>query len=111
MPETLPQWLVDELHLIPLDLALRQIHYPATADELRQAQLRLKFEELFYVQLNILRYTRDRIRRYRGFVFSRVGNYFHQFYSDYLPFALTGAQKRVIKEIRTMWGAARHLWL
>ena len=109
VPETLPQWLVDELHLIPLDLALRQIHYPATADELRQAQLRLKFEELFYVQLNILRYTRDRIRRYRGFVFSRVGNYFHQFYSDYLPFALTGAQKRVIKEIRTDMGSGRQM--
>lgn len=109
IPETLPQWLLDELHLIPLGQALRQAHYPATADELRRAQLRLKFEELFYVQLNILRYTRDRIRRYRGFVFSRVGNYFHQFYSDYLPFALTNAQKRVIKEIRTDMGSGRQM--
>ena len=65
--------------------------------------------EEWEAQLIRMRYTRDRIRRYRGFVFSRVGNYFHQFYSDYLPFALTNAQKRVIKEIRTDMGSGRQM--
>lgn len=107
--ETLPSWLIDEMQLLPLRQALLWAHYPVTAEGLRQAQFRLKFEELFYVQLNILRYTRDRIRKFRGFVFSRVGTYFNQFYSHYLPFELTGAQKRVIREIRTDMGSGRQM--
>lgn len=100
LPETLPDYLVRNLNLEPLDTALRHIHYPATAEELRRAQFRLKFEELFYIQLNIIKYTRDRRQKYRGFVFERVGALFHDFYENHLPFALTGAQKRVIREIR-----------
>ncbi|MCR4921335.1 MAG: ATP-dependent DNA helicase RecG [Bacteroidaceae bacterium] len=100
IPETLPQYILDRLRLMPLDSALRLAHYPSTADELSQATMRLKFEELFYIQLSIIRYTRERAQRTRGHVFTVVGNLFHTFYRDYLPFALTGAQKRVIKEMR-----------
>lgn len=109
LPETLPDYIVNQLHLMSLDEALRKAHYPSTAEELRRAMLRLKFEELFYLQLNILRYTRERLCRYRGFVFSRVGDLFHQFYAERLPFSLTGAQKRVIKEIRNDMGHGRQM--
>lgn len=107
--ETLPDFLLRELKLMSLDEALRKIHYPATADELARATYRLKFEELFYVQLNILRYTRDRQLRCRGLLFSRVGETFMRFYRDYLPFELTGAQKRVIREIRQDCGSGRQM--
>ncbi len=109
LPETLPSYIVEQLNLMSLDEALRKAHYPASAAELRRAMLRLKFEELFYLQLNILRYARDRQCRYQGFVFSRVGDVFHQFYDRYLPFSLTGAQKRVIKEIRNDMGSGRQM--
>lgn len=109
VPETLPQWLVEKHHLMSLDEALRNIHYPVNPDLLRKAQYRLKFEELFYVQLNILRYSKDRQRKYRGFVFERVGEIFNTFYSKNLPFPLTNAQKRVIKEIRKDMGSGRQM--
>ena len=107
--ETLPQWLVEKHHLMSLDEALRNIHYPVNPDLLRKAQYRLKFEELFYVQLNMLRYSKDRQRKYRGFVFERVGEIFNTFYSKNLPFPLTNAQKRVIKEIRKDMGSGRQM--
>lgn len=107
--ETLPGFLLQELNLMPLDEALRKIHYPPTAGELARATYRLKFEELFYVQLNILRYTRDRRQKCRGLVFSRVGDTFMRFYADYLPFELTGAQKRVVREIRQDCGSGRQM--
>ena len=107
--ETLSPKVVEENHLMPLDEALRNIHFPQNPDKLRRAQYRLKFEELFYVQLNILRYTKDRQRKYRGLVFERVGEVFNTFYSQNLPFQLTGAQKRVIKEIRKDMGSGRQM--
>ena len=107
--ETLSPKVVEESHLMPLDEALRNIHFPQNPDKLRRAQYRLKFEELFYVQLNILRYTKDRQRKYRGLVFERVGEVFNTFYSQNLPFQLTGAQKRVIKEIRKDMGSGRQM--
>lgn len=107
--ETLPDYLLQRLKLMPLDEALRKIHYPATADELARATYRLKFEELFYVQLNILRYAHDRQQKCRGFVFSRVGDLFMRFYREYLPFELTGAQKRVIRELRQDTGSGRQM--
>ena len=107
--ETLSPKVVDENHLMALDEALRNIHFPQNPDKLRRAQYRLKFEELFYVQLNILRYTKDRQRKYRGLVFERVGEIFNTFYSQNLPFQLTGAQKRVIKEIRKDMGSGRQM--
>ncbi len=109
MPETLPEWLVKQHQLMSLDETLRNIHFPHTPESLRRAQYRLKFEELFYVQLNILRYAKDRARKYNGFIFSQVGDIFNTFYRHYLPFELTGAQKRVIKEIRRDMGSGRQM--
>ena len=100
LPETLPPFIVNRLRLMSRDSAFRRIHYPKSLDELQHAQVRLKFEELFYVQLNIIRYANDQRRKYRGYVFQRVGDYFNGFYHHHLPFDLTGAQKRVIREIR-----------
>ncbi len=100
LEETLPQSIIDKMHLMGYDEAVRCIHFPASADALRKAQERLKFEELFYVQLNILRYTRDRIKKYGGIVMPKVGDAFNGFYHNHLPFELTSAQKRVVKEVR-----------
>jgi len=107
--ETLSPKIVEENHLMSLDEALRNIHFPLNPEKLRKAQYRLKFEELFYVQLNILRYAKDRQRKFRGLVFGRVGDVFNTFYSQNLPFQLTGAQKRVIKEIRKDMGSGRQM--
>ena len=109
MPETLSPRIVEEHHLMSLDEALRNIHFPQNPDRLRKAQYRLKFEELFYIQLNILRYTKDRQRKFRGLYFGKVGEVFNTFYSQNLPFQLTGAQKRVIKEIRKDMGSGRQM--
>ena len=109
LSETLSPNVVEENHLMSLDEAIHNIHFPQNPEKLRRAQYRLKFEELFYVQLNILRYTKDRQRKYRGLVFERVGEVFNTFYSQNLPFQLTGAQKRVIKEIRKDMGGGRQM--
>lgn len=107
--ETLNPYLVEHFHLMSYDEAIRNIHFPQSADKLRRAQTRLKFEELFYVQLGILRYSRDRMRHYRGIVFSRIADTFNTFYRERLPFDLTGAQKRVLKEIRKDMGSGRQM--
>ena len=109
LPETLPDFITQKLHLMSRDEALRRIHYPQNAKQLEQARLRLKFEELFYVQLNILRYASDQRRKYRGYVFSKVGDNFNNFYNDNLPFPLTEAQKRVIREIRKDMGSGKQM--
>mgnify|MGYP002942101896 CR=1 FL=1 len=109
LPETLSPALLAEHHLMPLTEALMNIHFPVSPDVLRKAEYRLKFEELFYVQLNILRYAKDRQRKYRGYVFEKVGDTFNGFYSRNLPFELTNAQKRVLKEIRRDLGSGRQM--
>jgi len=109
LPETLPDFLIAEKHLMGRDEAFRNVHYPQNAKDLERARLRLKFEELFYVQLNILRYASDQRRKYRGYVFSQVGEVFNTFYHNYLPFPLTEAQKRVIREIRKDMGSGRQM--
>ena len=109
LPETLSPAILAEHHLMPLTEALVNIHFPANPDLLRKAQYRLKFEELFYVQLNILRYAKDRQRKYRGYIFERVGEVFNTFYSRNLPFELTNAQKRVLKEIRKDVGSGKQM--
>lgn len=109
LPETLSPAILTEHHLMPLTEALRNIHFPANPELLRKAQYRLKFEELFYVQLNILRYAKDRQRKYRGYVFETVGEIFNTFYAKNLPFELTGAQKRVLKEIRRDVGSGKQM--
>lgn len=109
LPETLPDWLREKEHLMPLTDALKVLHNPRTPLELRLAQLRVKFEELFYIQLNLARFASDRQRRFKGYVFSRVGEHFNRFYNEKLPFSLTGAQKRVIREIRNDMGSGRQM--
>ena len=98
--ETLPDFITRRLHLVSRDVAMRDVHYPKTPLQLKLARERLKFEELFYVQLNILRYAADHRRKYRGYVFGHVGKVFNDFYKNNLKFELTGAQKRVMHEIR-----------
>lgn len=100
IPETLSDDIIRKHGLMSLDDALRIIHFPKNTKELQLAQYRLKFEELFYIQLNILQYARDRQMRYLGHRFAKVGDMFNRFYHENLPFELTGAQKRVVREIR-----------
>ena len=98
--ETLPPFITTSLHLVSRDQALRGIHNPHNPKELQDARLRLKFEELFFLQLNILRYASDNRRKYKGYIFNKVGAMFNTFYHNHLPFPLTGAQKRVMHEIQ-----------
>ena len=109
LPETLPGYILNERYLMGRDEAFRTVHYPQNARDLERARVRLKFEELFYVQLNILRYASDHRRKYRGYVFSQVGEVFNSFYRNQLPFPLTEAQKRVIREIRVDVGSGRQM--
>ena len=107
--ETLPAEIVQARHLPDADTALRNIHNPANNEVLNAARFRLKFEELFYLQLNIRRYALKRSAAVQGRLFSRIGLFFNNFYSQCLPFALTGAQKRVLKEIRADVGSGRQM--
>ncbi len=109
LAETLPPYITQQHHFMSYDDAVRNIHYPSSPETLRHAQLRLKFEELFYVQLNILRYVKDRQLRYRGIVFGTIGEHFNGFFYNHLPFELTNAQKRVIKEIRADMKSGRQM--
>ena len=107
--ETLPAWLLQKLNLINLNSAMRQIHFPDASAEYKTAELRLKFEELFYIQLNILQGKTERNRRFRGNIFETVGLSFNSFYKEHLHFELTGAQKKVMKEIRRDMGSGRQM--
>ena len=109
LPETLPQYLITRYKLMNLHDALHKIHFPANPEELEKSRYRLKFEELFYIQLNLLRYKTNRIIKYKGFVFSNVGDTFNNFYYNNLPFSLTDAQKRVMKEIRKDLGSGKQM--
>ncbi|MEF8810892.1 MAG: ATP-dependent DNA helicase RecG [Bacteroidales bacterium] len=103
--ETLPEKLINQLKLNALNEALIHIHFPQNWDQLLKAQYRLKFEELFYVELNILEQKNTRIRKFSGFNFEKVGALFNSFYNKKLPFKLTNAQKKVLKEIRRDLGS------
>ena len=107
--ETLPAWLLQKRHLVNLDTAMRQIHFPDSPTEYKQAELRLKFEELFYIQLHILQGKTERNKQFRGNTFATVGDQFNTFYRKHLDFELTGAQKRVMKEIRRDMGSGRQM--
>ncbi len=109
LEETMPEYLVQKLKFISRDEAIRNIHFPANPEMLRKSIERLKFEELFYIQLNILLQKFRRKSVSKGFVFSRVGDHFNNFYQTRLSFELTGAQKRVIKEIRKDLGSGRQM--
>ena len=109
IPETLPDYLRQRLGLIDRDSAMRWMHYPQTARQLSDATYRQKFEELFFIQLSILRYSRDRQKRVHGLPCPRVGEMFHRFYRERLPFELTGAQKRVIREMHEDMASGRQM--
>ena len=109
VPEILSPDLLQRTKLISLSDALRQIHFPESIEMMRKAQQRLKFDELFFIQLNLLQRADRRKRKQQGLLFARVGDYFNTFYKTYLPFELTNAQKRVIREIRADMGSGRQM--
>ena len=109
LPETLPGYIISKHKLMDIDEALRKIHFPSGNAELEKARYRLKFEELFFIQLNIIRFKSNRSRKFRGFVFSNVGENFNNFYFNNLPFTLTNAQKKVMKEIRKDLGSGKQM--
>jgi len=105
----MPSYMINELKLLSLDEALLNIHFPKNPTLLKKAEFRLKFEELFYIQLNLLKQKKTRSKELTGHVFSTVGNNFNTFYNKHLPFKLTSAQKRVLKEIRHGTGSGKHM--
>ena len=109
LPETLPAQVIARSQVIYLTEAIQNIHFPQSPDLLRKAQFRLKFEELFYLQLNILRFTRQRQKKLGGFRFDHIGDYFNNFYHQCLPFELTNTQKRVLREIRADVGSGKQM--
>ena len=109
IPETLPEYIVSRYKLTDIHESLHKIHFPANPDELEKARYRLKFEELFYIQLNLIRFKTNRNLKFNGFVFSSVGENFNNFYHNNLPFSLTEAQKRVMKEIRKDLGSGKQM--
>jgi ATP-dependent DNA helicase RecG len=109
IPEVLPNYLTEELHLISKEQAYFSIHAPKNEVEFKQARYRLKFEELFFLQLELLLRKEIRSKKMKGFVFSELGNLFHAFYTKHLPFELTNAQKRVLKEIRKDFLHGEHM--
>ncbi len=107
--DTLPAYILQRFALMNLTESLVNVHFPKNAHALNKARQRLKFEELFYIQLSILRQTKWREQNFKGFIFGKVGESFNTFYKDYLPFELTGAQKRVLREIRSDVGSGRQM--
>ena len=109
VPETLPGYLINQFKLLPLHEALINIHFPSSATQLSRARQRLKFEELFYIQLALLRAAKIRNQQSKGFKFEHVGEYFNRFYKQFLTFELTNAQKKVIREIRADVGSGKQM--
>ncbi len=109
IPETLSKSIIERYQLMSREDALKQIHFPQNPNLLKKAEYRLKFEELFFIQLKLLKQKGLREKTYRGFVFSKVGDYFNKFFNNHLPFELTNAQKRVIKEIRLDMGSGKQM--
>ncbi len=109
IPETLPEWMRRKYRLVDKDTAIRNLHFPENTEILSKSEYRLKFEELFFIQLGMLQSRNQRKKKIPGYVFSSVGNIFNEFYKKNLPFELTSAQKRVIKEIRRDMGSGQHM--
>ena len=107
--ETLPKYVLDYYKLIDKNVALKEIHFPTSQNKLSQAQIRLKFEELTYIQLQLILKNQQRKRKIKGFLFSEIGSTLKNFYNHQLPYQLTGAQKRVIREIREDMGSGRQM--
>ncbi len=109
IPESLPDYLMENLKLPGLKQSLKQMHFPESNELLQKASFRLKFEELFYIQLHLLKQKHIRKEKYNGFIFKTIGSAFNKFYNENLPFELTGAQKKVIKEIRKDLGSGKQM--
>lgn len=109
IPETLPAYLIEKYKLMTLDEAMRIVHFPNDNILLEKARFRLKLEELFYIQLNIVKLKTQRSLSIKGHTFAHVGDFFHRFYSEQLPFELTGAQKRVVREMRRDMGSGHQM--
>lgn len=109
IPETLPEYILKAHNLMPLHEALMQMHIPTDQDKLKRARYRLTFEELFFIQLQVLKYASERDKKYKGYAFKSIGEHFNTFYHKYLPFQLTDAQKRVIREIRNDMARERQM--
>ncbi len=109
LTETLPAYILQQNNLLQLNQSIINIHFPKNIEILNKAQHRLKFEELFYIQLSILRQSKFRELKYKGFPFSKIGDAFNLFFEKHLPFQLTGAQKRVLREIRQDVGSGRQM--
>jgi len=109
IPETLPDWLIQENHLISKERALFAVHQPTSEQQIQLARIRLKFEELFFLQLEMLLRKQITATKMKGFVYEEVGNVFNSFYTNHLPFDLTNAQKKVIKEIRKDFLSGKHM--
>ena len=109
IPEILPSWIIQKFNLIGREIAYKQIHYPQNIELAEQAKLRLKFEELFFLQLELLIRKQISLQKNKGAIFAEVGSIFMQFYEHLLPFPLTNAQKRVIKEIRQDFKSGHHM--
>jgi len=109
IPEVFPAYMVNQFKLMPRAKAFYEVHFPTSMDSQKAAENRLKLEELFFVQLKLLRQHNIRRQQIKGHVFSKVGHYVNTFYKEYLPFELTNAQKRVIKEIRQDMGSGRQM--
>lgn len=107
--ETLPNYLLEEKKLISKEEAIKQIHFPVTNTDLVKATARLKFEELFYLQLKLLKQKTIRSATIKGFIFEKVGDTFNNFYKEHLPFQLTNAQKKVVREIRFDLGSGKQM--
>lgn len=107
--ETLSQEIIVEKNFISRRQAIRQIHFPTSSENLQAALFRLKFEEFFFLQLQLLRSQMNHKKVYGGFVFDKIGEHFNDFFSNHLPFELTNAQKRVVKEIRKDLGTGQHM--
>lgn len=109
IPDTLPDYLLSEYHLMPLHQALLTVHFPKDLNTLRLAQFRLKFEELIFIQLELIRSSQIRSQRFQGLAFPTIGHFFNTFYNEHLPFQLTNAQKRVLREIRVDVGSGKQM--
>lgn len=109
IPETLSIEVMERFQMFAREEAIKQIHCPQSPEMLKKAEFRLKFEELFFIQLKLLKQKGLREKTFRGFMFSKVGDYFNNFYNNFLPFELTNAQKRVIKEIRLDMGSGKQM--
>lgn len=108
-PETLPDYIIQHFKLPSRNVAIRQAHHPEDSDVLKKAMFRLKFEELFYIRLKLLLQNGIQKKKYGGAIFSSIGDTFNTFYHNHLPFALTSAQKKVLREIRADLASGLHM--